>query len=183
MPPNTQNALQKMFRVSSVEREDILLKYAAFFLPEVKYMKPVTDIAVQSIATAYYEIKPEDLLEARTSGHSTELRYYDDESHGMQEKEYDRDQQQCLLKAKELHQAYQKAREDNSQSSAEPQTYCFFKELHGGDPTTIPHTTVDTSEEPESQAPGVNSKSEEEDGKHATERSSIAVSQDLFETP
>lgn len=36
---------------------------------------------VLTLATAYYEIKPEDLLEARTSGHSTELRYYDDESH------------------------------------------------------------------------------------------------------
>ncbi|EMP37581.1 FL cytokine receptor [Chelonia mydas] len=109
----------------------------------------------------------------------------------MLEKGYDRDQQQCHMKAKELCQAYQKSRETNSQSDAETQTYHFYKELHailGRDPTTAPHTTMNTSKEPKSQAPGMNSEDkeeveeEEEYGGRATGESSYAASQDLFET-
>lgn len=36
---------------------------------------------VLKLVTAYYEIKPEDLLETRINGHSTELRQYNDEGH------------------------------------------------------------------------------------------------------
>ncbi|EMP32903.1 hypothetical protein UY3_09953 [Chelonia mydas] len=82
----------------------------------------------------------------------------------MEEKSYSRDQQQCHMKAKELWQVYQKEREANSQSGAEPQNYSFYKELHailGRDTTTNPKSPMDTSEEPESQAPSM--KSEEED--------------------
>ncbi|EMP35444.1 Zinc finger and SCAN domain-containing protein 29 [Chelonia mydas] len=48
----------------------------------------------------------------------------------MQEKGYDRDQQQCHVKAKELREPYQKAKEANSRSGAKPQTCRFYKELH-----------------------------------------------------
>lgn len=88
---------------------------------------------------------------------------------GMQEKGSDREQKQCCAKAKELWQAYQKAREANSQLDAEPQICHFYKELHAvleGNPTSILHV----SKEPESLAPGVNSEEEEkrEDGGCAT---------------
>ncbi|EMP25146.1 hypothetical protein UY3_17827 [Chelonia mydas] len=94
----------------------------------------------------------------------------------MQEKGYDRDQQQCRIKAK-------KAREANSRSTAKPQTCRCYKQLHtilGRGPTT-PQTTIDTSEESESQAPAVNSK--EEDGGYATVDCSYAMILDLFEIP
>ncbi|XP_073185238.1 V-set and transmembrane domain-containing protein 5 [Lepidochelys kempii] len=89
---------------------------------------------------------------------------YEQIAWGMQ-KGYNRDQHSCCMKAKELHQAYQKAREANSQSGTKPQTCCFYKELHDKhrrDPTTTPQTTTDTSKETEPQAPGVNSKDEAE---------------------
>ncbi|EMP31442.1 SH3 domain-binding glutamic acid-rich protein [Chelonia mydas] len=84
----------------------------------------------------------------------------------MQEKGHNGDKQQCCVKAKELWQAYQKARRANDQSGEEPQTCCSDKELHailGGDPTLIPKSPVDTSEEPESQASTVNREEEEVD--------------------
>ncbi|EMP36799.1 hypothetical protein UY3_06010 [Chelonia mydas] len=55
-----------------------------------------------------------------------------------QEKDYNRDQQWCCGKAKELQQAYQKAMEVYGPSGMELQTYHFYKELHtilGRDPT------------------------------------------------
>ncbi|EMP32922.1 Zinc finger and SCAN domain-containing protein 29 [Chelonia mydas] len=68
---------------------------------------------------------------------------------GMGEKGYMRDTQQCCVKIKELHQAYQKAREANGRSGAEPHTCRFYNELHailGGDATSTPTSNVDTSE-------------------------------------
>lgn len=63
----------------------------------------------------------------------------------------------CLVKVRELWQAYQKAREANSQYSVELQTCHLYKELYTilGRTTTALHTTVNT------QDPGLNSK---EDG-------------------
>ncbi|EMP29452.1 E3 ubiquitin-protein ligase MGRN1 [Chelonia mydas] len=76
-----------------------------------------------------------------------------------------RDYQQCRVKVKELQKMYQKARKANNRSSAEPQTCCSYKDLFailGGDPTTTP-STVDISEEPESQVPAMNSKEDVEE--------------------
>ncbi|EMP32764.1 hypothetical protein UY3_10104 [Chelonia mydas] len=56
------------------------------------------------------------------------------------------------MKAKELQQAYQKAREVNSRFSE-------LRAILSRDATT-PHTTVVTSAKPESQAPVVNDKEE-----------------------
>ncbi|EMP31005.1 hypothetical protein UY3_11866 [Chelonia mydas] len=81
---------------------------------------------------------------------------------------------------------YQKFREANSLTGAKPQTCCFYKELHarpGGDSTPTPQTTLDTSEESEPCAAGVNSEEEEEDGGHVPGRPSYTTSHDLFETP
>ncbi|EMP40784.1 hypothetical protein UY3_01910 [Chelonia mydas] len=79
-----------------------------------------------------------------------------------EEKGYDRD----CMKAKELRQAYQKAREGNNQSGAKLYTCCFDKELLAilaGDLIPTPNSTMDTAEEPGSQAPAMTSKEEEVD--------------------
>ncbi|KAM7176623.1 uncharacterized protein RBU57_002241 [Macrochelys suwanniensis] len=70
-------------------------------------------------------------------------------SRAMIERGHDRDAMQCRIKVKELQSAYRKAREANSRSGAPPKTCRFYKELDailGGDPTTVPSTTVDTGE-------------------------------------
>ncbi|EMP32849.1 Troponin I, fast skeletal muscle [Chelonia mydas] len=67
----------------------------------------------------------------------------------MGEKGYTRDTLQCCVKIKELRQVYQKAREVNSRSGAEPHTCQFYDELHailGSDPTSTPTSNVDTSQ-------------------------------------
>ncbi|EMP37446.1 hypothetical protein UY3_05355 [Chelonia mydas] len=89
---------------------------------------------------------------------------YEQIAQEMQDKEYDRDQQRCCVKAKELRQAYQKAREANNRSGAKSETCSFYKEQQAiacGDLIPTPHTTMDSPEEPESQAPAMNT--EEED--------------------
>ncbi|EMP26511.1 hypothetical protein UY3_16412 [Chelonia mydas] len=77
---------------------------------------------------------------------------------------YKRDQQQCHVKAKELWQKYQKAREANNCSGAEPPTWHFYKTLHAilsRDPATTSKSSVDTSQEPELEASSINSVEEE----------------------
>nr|XP_032645305.1 zinc finger and SCAN domain-containing protein 20-like [Chelonoidis abingdonii] len=67
----------------------------------------------------------------------------------MMERGHDRDALQCRIKVKELRSSYRKAREANSHSGAPPVTCRFYKELDailGGDPTSTPSTTMDTSE-------------------------------------
>ncbi|XP_074803186.1 uncharacterized protein LOC141984140 [Natator depressus] len=62
-------------------------------------------------------------------------------SKGMKDRGYNRDLQQCRVKLKELRQAYQKATEANGCSGSEPQTCCFYDDLHaslGGAATTTP---------------------------------------------
>ncbi|KAG6933694.1 zinc finger and SCAN domain containing 29, partial [Chelydra serpentina] len=75
-------------------------------------------------------------------------------SRAMIERGHDRDAMQCRIKVKELWSAYRKAREANSRSGAPPKTCRFYKELDailGGDPTTVPSTTVDTGERDEEE--------------------------------
>ncbi|EMP35927.1 Multidrug resistance-associated protein 9 [Chelonia mydas] len=97
--------------------------------------------------------------EAVQAQHQTSCRNVDIDkkiAQGKQEKEYDRNHQQRHVKAKELWQAYQKAREANNQSGDE------LLAILGGDPITTPAAPVDTSEEHRSQAPAVNSEEEYE---------------------
>ncbi|EMP32838.1 Zinc finger and SCAN domain-containing protein 29 [Chelonia mydas] len=51
-------------------------------------------------------------------------------SEAMRDRGYSRDTTQCRVKFKELRQAYQKTKESNGCSGTEPQTYCFYAELH-----------------------------------------------------
>ncbi|EMP34304.1 Zinc finger and SCAN domain-containing protein 29 [Chelonia mydas] len=105
-------------------------------------------------------------------------------SRDMMERGHDRDALQCRVKVKELWDAYRKACEANSCSGAAPATCHFYKELGailGGDPTSTPKTTMDTSEpsstkqeeEEESRSEGAE---EEED----TPASLDACSQELL---
>ncbi|XP_074916160.1 uncharacterized protein LOC142045846 [Chelonoidis abingdonii] len=67
----------------------------------------------------------------------------------MMERGHDQDTLQRRVKVKDLRNAYHKAREANHRSGAAPATCRFYKELDvilGGDPTSTPSTTVDTSE-------------------------------------
>ncbi|XP_074806269.1 uncharacterized protein LOC141985999 [Natator depressus] len=66
---------------------------------------------------------------------------------GMKDRGHNRDPKQSHLKLKELRQAYQKTREANGRSGSEPQTCCFYDELHailGGSATTTPAVLFDS---------------------------------------
>nr|XP_048673583.1 zinc finger and SCAN domain-containing protein 32-like [Caretta caretta] len=68
-------------------------------------------------------------------------------SQGMKDRGHNRDPKQCRMKLKELRQAYQKTREANGRSGSEPQTCCFYDELHailGGSATTTPAMLFDS---------------------------------------
>ncbi|XP_050814573.1 zinc finger and SCAN domain-containing protein 20-like [Gopherus flavomarginatus] len=94
---------------------------------------------------------------------------------------HDQNALQCRIKVKELWNAYHKAHEANFCSGAAPTTCHFYKELDailGGDPTSTPSTTMDTSEQGEEE--------EEEGGSEGvrvggdTPESLKACSQELF---
>ncbi|EMP33892.1 hypothetical protein UY3_08976 [Chelonia mydas] len=66
---------------------------------------------------------------------------------GMKDRGHNRDPKQCRVKPKELRQAYQKTREANGRSGSEPQTCCFYDELHailGCSATTSPTVCFDS---------------------------------------
>ncbi|XP_048720768.1 myb/SANT-like DNA-binding domain-containing protein 2 [Caretta caretta] len=68
-------------------------------------------------------------------------------SQGMKDRGHNRDPKQCHMKLKELRQAYQKIREANGRSGSEPQTCCFYDELHailGGSAITTPAVLFDS---------------------------------------
>ncbi|EMP29531.1 Zinc finger and SCAN domain-containing protein 29 [Chelonia mydas] len=70
-------------------------------------------------------------------------------SRDMMERGHNWDALQCRIKVKELRNAYRKAHEANNYSGGAPATCRFYKELDaifGGDLTSIPRTTMDTSE-------------------------------------
>ncbi|XP_067392968.1 uncharacterized protein [Emydura macquarii macquarii] len=76
-------------------------------------------------------------------------------SQGMLEKGHQRDAYQCRVKIKELRLSYQKAREANRRSGSSPKTCKFYDEVHailGGDPTTMPPQSIDTSAASESMS-------------------------------
>ncbi|XP_074984857.1 uncharacterized protein LOC142072207 [Caretta caretta] len=102
----------------------------------------------------------------------------------MMERGHDWDILQCRVTVKELRNAYRKAREANSRSGAAPATCHFYKELDailGGDPTSTPSTTMETSDpsstrqEEEEQSGSEGAEAEED-----TPESLDACSQELF---
>ncbi|CAM5158463.1 unnamed protein product [Eretmochelys imbricata] len=110
-------------------------------------------------------------------------------SEAMRDTGYSRDATQCRVKLKELRQAYQKTKESNGRSGTEPQTCCFYAELHailGGAATTTPFRSVDSedgilSSMPEDFADGENEE-EEDELKESTQHTVLPDSQDLFIT-
>ncbi|XP_065410452.1 myb/SANT-like DNA-binding domain-containing protein 2 [Chrysemys picta bellii] len=109
-------------------------------------------------------------------------------SKGMMERGHNRDSTQCRVKVKELRQAYQKTKESNGCSGAEPQTCRFYAELHailGGGATTTAPLTVDSKEGvlsamPEDFADGEDE--EEDELEESTQHTILPNSQDLFLT-
>ncbi|EMP28945.1 Putative protein C11orf61 like protein [Chelonia mydas] len=85
-------------------------------------------------------------------------------SKAMRDRGYSRHATQCRMKLKELRQVYQKTKESNGCSRTEPQTSCFYPELHailGGASTTTPPLSMDSddgvlSPMPENFADGAN---------------------------
>ncbi|EMP26860.1 hypothetical protein UY3_16055 [Chelonia mydas] len=93
------------------------------------------------------------------------------------------------MKPKELRQAYQKTKESNGRSRTEPQTCCFYAELHailGRATTTTPPLSVDSddgilSAMPEDFADGEDEEEEDELGE-STQHTVLPDSQDFFIT-
>ncbi|XP_074820163.1 uncharacterized protein LOC141994058 isoform X2 [Natator depressus] len=109
-------------------------------------------------------------------------------SEGMKDRGYSRDATQCRVKLKELRQVYQKTKESNGRSGTEPQTFCFYAELHaileGAATTTLP-LSVDSddgvlSAMPEDFADGEDE--EEDELEESTQHTILSDSQDLFLT-
>ncbi|EMP26740.1 hypothetical protein UY3_16140 [Chelonia mydas] len=104
----------------------------------------------------------------------------------MMERVHDQDAQQCRVEVKELRNAYRKACEANSCSDAAPATCRFYKELDailGGDPTSTPSTTLDTSEPSstrQEEEEEEQSRSEGAEAEEDTPESLDACSQELF---
>ncbi|XP_050775645.1 uncharacterized protein LOC127032414 [Gopherus flavomarginatus] len=109
----------------------------------------------------------------------------------MMEKGHNRDSLQCHVKVKELRQAYQKTKEANGWSGAEPRTCRFYAELHAilgeGGATTTPPLTMDSEEGVLSAMPEdfVDRKDEEEEEDddelaESTQHAILPNSQDLF---
>ncbi|KAM7164029.1 uncharacterized protein RBU57_008081 [Macrochelys suwanniensis] len=100
----------------------------------------------------------------------------------MMERDHDRDALQCIVKVKELQNAYRKACEANGRSGGAPATCLFYKELDailGGDPTSTQRTTMDTSE-PSSTRQEEESRSEGAEEEEDTLESLEGCSQELF---
>ncbi|XP_067405790.1 uncharacterized protein [Emydura macquarii macquarii] len=110
----------------------------------------------------------------------------------MLEKGHQRDAQQCQVKIKELRQSYQKTREANSHSGSSSKTFRFYEELHailGGDCTTVPPHSIDTSTSSQSminEGDSVDEEEEEEAVESRVQESVLSIlpeSQNIFLTP
>ncbi|XP_073216301.1 zinc finger protein with KRAB and SCAN domains 2-like [Lepidochelys kempii] len=103
-------------------------------------------------------------------------------SRDMMERGHDRDALQCRSNVKKLQNAYRKAREANRHSGAAPTSCQVYKELDailGGDPTSIPRITMDTSE-PSATRQEDQSRSKGAEAEEDTPASLDACSQELF---
>ncbi|XP_074818316.1 uncharacterized protein LOC141992882 isoform X2 [Natator depressus] len=104
----------------------------------------------------------------------------------MMERGHDWDALQCRIKVKELQNVYHKAHEANHCSGAASATCRFYKELDaifGGDPTSTPNTTIDTSEPSptrQKEKKEERSRSEGAEAEEDTPESLDAYSQELF---
>ncbi|XP_053863417.1 uncharacterized protein LOC128825210 [Malaclemys terrapin pileata] len=109
-------------------------------------------------------------------------------SKAMKDRGHNRDTQQCHMKIKELRQAYHKVREANGRSGADPQTCCFYAELHAileGEATTTPTVCFDSvNGETRNREAGLGD--EEDDDEDSSQQGSgetgFPNSQDMFIT-
>ncbi|XP_073198564.1 uncharacterized protein [Lepidochelys kempii] len=106
---------------------------------------------------------------------------------GMVERGYYRDMQQCLVKVKELRQAYQKTKEANGRSGSEPHICRFYDQLHGilgGDSAITPPLSMDTCKGGVSRNKEEDfvDEEEEENAQQASSESFLPGSQDLLIT-
>ncbi|XP_067399514.1 zinc finger and SCAN domain-containing protein 29-like [Emydura macquarii macquarii] len=133
----------------------------------------------------------EESVLAQLRASKRNLDIYGKISQGMLEKEHKRDAQQCRVKIKELRQSYQKARKANSRSGSSPKTCRFYDEVHavlGGNPTTVPPRSIDTSVRSQSMVSDEDSVDEEEEEAEESrvQESGVSIfpeSQDRFLTP
>ncbi|KAM7161260.1 uncharacterized protein RBU57_011075 [Macrochelys suwanniensis] len=118
---------------------------------------------------------------------------YEKISKAMTERGYSRDATQCCVKIRELRQAYQKTKESNGRSRAQPQTCRFYEALHemlAGAATTTPPVSVDsddgvlsTATSSEVFADGEDEEGDEEDeAVNSAFNADFPNSQDLFIT-
>nr|XP_048686937.1 zinc finger and SCAN domain-containing protein 29-like [Caretta caretta] len=114
----------------------------------------------------------------QSQSHSSHRNYdtFGQISRAMLERGHDWDTLQCRVKVKELRNTYCKGQEANSRSSAAPATCGFYEELDvilGGDPTSMPNITIDTSE-----ASATRQEEEQQSGSEGAEAEEC--SQELF---
>ncbi|XP_065440827.1 mediator of RNA polymerase II transcription subunit 15-like [Chrysemys picta bellii] len=109
----------------------------------------------------------------------------------MKDRGHNRDTQQCRVKIKELRQAYHKAREANGRFGTEPQTCCFYVELHamlGGAATTTRTVCFDSinGESHNREAGSGYKEDDDEDNEDSSQQGSgetgFPNSQDMFIT-
>ncbi|XP_050807601.1 uncharacterized protein LOC127050114 [Gopherus flavomarginatus] len=109
----------------------------------------------------------------------------------MMQRGHTRDSVQCRVKVKELRQAYQKTKEANGKSGAEPKTCRFYAELHallGGSASTTPLLSMDSevgvviAAMVENSADGEDEEEEEDEFIKSTQHSVLPNSQELFLT-
>ncbi|XP_048703093.2 uncharacterized protein LOC125635438 [Caretta caretta] len=106
-------------------------------------------------------------------------------SQGMKDRGHNRDPKQCRVKLKELRQAYQKTREANGRSGSEPQTCCFYDELHailGGSATTTPIVLFDSFSGDGGNTEAGFGDEEEDSSQQASGETGFPDSQELFLT-
>nr|XP_048693548.1 uncharacterized protein LOC125631235 isoform X2 [Caretta caretta] len=104
---------------------------------------------------------------------------------GMKDRGHNRDPKQCRVKLKELRQAYQKTREANGRSGSEPQTCCFYDELHAileGSATTTPAVLFDSFSGDGGNTEAGFGDEEDDSSQQASGETSFPDSQELFLT-
>ncbi|XP_074922890.1 myb/SANT-like DNA-binding domain-containing protein 7 [Chelonoidis abingdonii] len=130
----------------------------------------------------------EDSVLAKLRSKKRNAKTFEKVSKGMMERGHNRDSLQCPVKVKELRKAYQKTKEANGRSGAEPPTCCFYAELQAileRATTTTPPLIVDSEEGmlsamPEDLADGEDDDDDVDELAESTQHTVLPNSKDLF---
>ncbi|XP_074873457.1 uncharacterized protein LOC142024964 [Carettochelys insculpta] len=146
--------------------------------------KRAPDWSTQEVL-ALLELWGKDSVQAQLRSRLRNVDVYEKISQGMVEKGYHRDIQQCRSKAKELRQAYQKARASQGHPGVAPQTCRFYKELHAilGNSPPPAWSTPSESWVPTGCKEELPDEEEEENGRQAGGRAIVLESQERFVGP